>query len=78
MSESKLTKNQLLVKIDQLKASLEEQKRENNATKENHVNEVSLYKELIAAKNNEIANLMSMIKKHEKEIERIDNMYKKH
>jgi len=71
MSESKLTKNQLLVKIDQLTVSLEEQKQENNVMKDTHLNEVGLYKELNT-------NLMSMIKKHEKEIERIENTNKKH
>ncbi|CAG8666360.1 400_t:CDS:2 [Scutellospora calospora] len=59
MSESRLTKNQLLVKIDQLTASFEEQK-------ENYTNEVCLLKENYAKE------------KHEKEIERNDNMYKKH
>ncbi|CAG8514271.1 8730_t:CDS:1, partial [Scutellospora calospora] len=78
MSESRLTKNQLLVKIDQLTASLEEQKRENNVMKENHNKQVNLYEQLINVKTNENENLMSMIKKHEKEIERIESTTKKH
>ncbi|CAG8699156.1 4063_t:CDS:1 [Scutellospora calospora] len=78
MSESKLTKNQLLVKIDQLMASFKEQKRENNVMKENHYKQVNLYEQLINVKTNENENLMSMIKKHEKEIERIESTTKKH
>ena len=78
MSESKLTKNQLLVKIDQLTTSLKEQKWENNIIKETYANEISLYRELITAKTNENTNLMSIIKKHEKEIEQIESTNKKH
>ncbi|CAG8606361.1 17780_t:CDS:2 [Cetraspora pellucida] len=58
MSKNQLLINQLLIKIDQLTVSLEEQKRENNIMKETHTNEVDLYKELINSKTNEITNLI--------------------
>ncbi|CAG8564762.1 13564_t:CDS:2 [Cetraspora pellucida] len=39
-SEDNMSKNQLLLQIEQLKASLEEQKRENAFLKESHANEI--------------------------------------
>ena len=84
MSESKLTKNQLLVKIDQLIASLEEQKRENNAIKEIYANEVGLYKELISSKANEIisktnkiTHLMSMKYEYSERLKEKDKIHKR-
>ncbi|CAG8807088.1 12502_t:CDS:1, partial [Racocetra persica] len=61
-----------LAKINELTTTFEEQK---NKTKKNHTNEI---REIITAKNKEITNLMSIIDNHAKEIERIDEMRKKH
>ncbi|CAG8728868.1 9861_t:CDS:2, partial [Racocetra persica] len=74
-ARNNMTKAQLLAKINELTTTFEEQK---NETKENHTNEISLFREIITAKNKEITNLMSIIDNHAKEIERIDEMRKKH
>ncbi|CAG8791489.1 31969_t:CDS:2, partial [Racocetra persica] len=74
-ARNNMTKAQLLAKINELTTTFEEQK---NETKKNHTNEISLFREIITAKNKEITNLMSIIDNHAKEIERIDEMRKKH
>ncbi|CAG8689422.1 5844_t:CDS:2, partial [Racocetra fulgida] len=77
---------QLLAKINELIKMFEEQK---NEMKKNHANEISLFREIITAKDKEITNListktteitnlMSIIDNHSKEIERIYEMRKKH
>ena len=83
MSESKLTKNQLLVKIDQLTTSLEEQKWENNIMKESHATNVDLYKALISSKideisskQNEITHLMSMKYEYNERLKEKDKIHK--
>ncbi|CAG8769515.1 10442_t:CDS:1 [Racocetra persica] len=87
------TKKQLNKKINELMTMIQEMKenhfneislyRETFETqkqemKKNYTNETSLYRELITTKDKEIMNLMSILEKHEKEMERIDEMRKKH
>ena len=84
MSESKLTKNQLLVKIDQLTASLEEQKQKNNVMKESYDTNVDLYKALISSKideisskQNEITHLMSIKYEYNIRLKEKDKIHKR-
>ena len=83
MSKSKLTKNQLLVKINQLTTSLEEQKRENNVMKESYATNIDLYKALISSKideisskQNEITHLMSMKYEYNERLKEKDKIHK--
>ncbi|CAG8834598.1 2607_t:CDS:2, partial [Cetraspora pellucida] len=67
MSSNNITKNQLLVKVNELTAAFNEQK-------EHHINEIKL----INTKTNTITTLMSTIKNYKKEVERIEDIRKKH
>ena len=79
-----MTKNQLLVKIDQLTVSLKEQKRENNIIKKSYDTNIDLYKVLISSKideisskQNEITHLMSMKYEYNERLKEKDKIHKR-
>ncbi|CAG8780887.1 6777_t:CDS:2 [Cetraspora pellucida] len=93
MSDNNMTKPQLVAKVNDLMAALDKQKedhaneislyqttlkKQKQEMKETHANEISLYRELINAKTNEITTLMSTIENYKKEVERIEEIRKKH